>query len=161
MRKSSNNLEKSTNLQPRKLIKLRNLQPRKIIKPQDLQPRKSSNPHEKTKPKNLKQINTHKEKQTQVKERVIWLVLFPTLLAAKQKKKKKIIISFNFVTLYQTRSMIHMPQPSNGAPMQWCWSRAIKAMHLSIYFKCYDVHDDMKRVPKEFMNLIKTRWVSR
>ena len=24
-----------------------------------------------------------------------------------------------------------------------------------IYFKCYDVHDDMKRVPKEFMNSIR------
>ena len=25
---------------------------------------------------------------------------------------------------------------------------------MPIYFECYDVHDDMKRVPKEFMNLI-------
>ena len=38
-------------------------------------------------------------------------------------------------------------------------------MHVSIYFKCYDVHNDMKRVPKEFMNLIRKDkvgfWVDR
>ena len=31
----------------------------------------------------------------------------------------------------------------------------MEAMHVPIYFECYDVHDDMKRVPKEFMNLIR------
>ena len=119
MKKSSNqhekaNLDKSTNLQPRKIIKPRNLQPRKIIKPQNLQPRKSSKPHEKTKPRNLKQINTHKEKQTQVRESDL-IGSFPHSLGS--QTHKKIIISFNFVALYQTRSMTHMPRPGDGAPM--------------------------------------------
>ena len=56
--------------------------------------KKSSNPHEKTKPKNLKQINTHKEKQTEVREKVIWMVLFPTLLATKHTKKNHQLLQF-------------------------------------------------------------------
>ena len=36
---------------------------------------------------------------------------------------------------------------------------------MPIYFECYDVHDDMKRVPKEFMNSIRKNkvgfWVDR
>ena len=124
--------------------------------------KKSSNPHEKTKPKNLKQINTHKENQTQVRESDL-IGSFPHSLGS--QTHKKIIISFNFVALYQTRSMTHMPRPGDGAPMWWCWSRAMEAMHVPIYFECYDVHDDMKRVPKEFMNSIRKNkvgfWVDR
>ena len=124
--------------------------PEKLSNPETSDPEKSSNPHEKTKPRTLKQFNTHKEKKTQVRERVNRLVLFPTLLVA--KRTQKIIISLNFVTLYQTRSVTHMPRPGDRAPMRWRWSRAMEAMHVPIYFECYDVHDDMKRVPKEFMN---------
>ena len=116
-------------------------------------PKKSSNPHEKPKARNLKQINTHRENKNQVRKRVIWLVLFPTLLATKHTKK--IIISFNFITLYQTRSVTHMLRLGNGAPMRWCWARVMEAMHVPIYFECYNVHDDMKKVPKEFMNSIR------
>ena len=89
--------------------------PEKLSNPETSDPEKSSNPHEKTKPRTLKQFNTHKEKKTQVRERVNRLVLFPTLLVA--KRTQKIIISLNFVTLYQTRSVTHMPQPSDEAPM--------------------------------------------
>ena len=125
--------------------------------------KKSSNPHEKTKPKNLKQINTHKEKQTEVREKVIWMVLFPTLLATKHTKKT--ISSFNFVTLYQTCSITYMPWPGNRALTWWRWSRAMEAMHVSIYFECNDMHNNMKRVPKEFMNSIRKNkvgfWVDR
>ena len=36
---------------------------------------------------------------------------------------------------------------------------------MPIYFECYDVHDDMKRVPKEFMNSTRKNkvgfWVDR
>ena len=140
--------------------------PEKLSNPETSDPEKSSNPHEKTKPRNLKQFNTHREKKTQVRERVNRLVLFPTLLVA--KRTQKIIISLNFVTLYQTRSVTHMPRPSDEALMWWRWSHAMEAMevmHVSIYFKCYDVHNDMKRVPKEFMNLIRKDkvgfWVDR
>ena len=42
---------------------------------------------------------------------------------------------------------------------------AIKAMHVPIYFECYDMHNDMKRVPKEFMNSMRKNkvgfWVDR
>ena len=121
--------------------------------PKTSNPEKSSNPHEKPKARNLKQINTHRENKNQVRKRVIWLVLFPTLLATKHTKK--IIISFNFITLYQTRSVTHMLRLGNGAPMRWCWARVMEAMHVPIYFECYNVHDDMKKAPKEFMNSIR------
>ena len=143
---------------PEKLSNHQNLQPRKIIKPWNLQPKKSSNPHEKTKPRNLKQINTHKEKTNPGQRESDLIGSFPHSLSNQtHKKKKKIIISFNFVTLYQTRSVTHMPRPSNGARMQWFWActmEAMEAMHVSIYFECYDVHDNMKKVRKEFMNSI-------
>ena len=32
---------------------------------------------------------------------------------------------------------------------------AMEAMHVPIYFECYGMHDDMKKVPKEFMNSIR------
>ena len=96
MKKSSNPDEKTN--------------PKKLSNPETSNPEKSSNPHEKTKPWNLKQFNTHREKQTQVRERVIQLVLLPTLLAT--KRTQKIIISLNFVTLYHTWSVTHMPWPT-------------------------------------------------
>ena len=38
-------------------------------------------------------------------------------------------------------------------------------MHVPIYFECYDMHNDMKRVPKEFMNSMRKNkvgfWVDR
>ena len=37
--------------------------PEKLSNPETSDPEKSSNPHEKTKPRNLKQFNTHREKK--------------------------------------------------------------------------------------------------
>ena len=36
---------------------------------------------------------------------------------------------------------------------------ALDAMHVPIYVERYDMHDDMKRVPKEFMNSIRKNTV--
>ena len=42
---------------------------------------------------------------------------------------------------------------------------AMEAMHVLIYFEWYDVHDDVKKVPKEFMDSIRKNkvgfWVDR
>ena len=126
---------------------------------------KSSNPREKTKPRNLKQTNTHREKNPSQRESDL-NSSFPHSLSNQTQQQitththththtHKTIISFNFVTLYQTQSMIYMPRPSDEASTRWRRSCAMEAMPVPIYFEHYDVDNNVKRVPKEVMDSIR------